>query len=201
MLSQSFVFRKSENFTSDNWIRMPPTVPVDHDCRPENQQNRTRAALFHYSMLTYSKRPACLEHSNLFKVNVPNSPTAAIKSRRGLRETLGAAGQCSPLGGPHRPSADPRRGDREAYRDTGDDGPRNPTTSVLTTANIVYAIGAGITAAAGTRLALQLFLVKGFGLYSFQLPDLYGTGIVIYRHYLPESGLGNLRACCLPWMW
>ena len=25
--------------------------------------------------------------------------------------------------------------------------------------------------------------------------------IVIYCHYLPESGLGNLRACCLPWMW
>ena len=65
---------------------MPPTVPIDHDCRPENQQNRTNTALFHYSMLTYSKRPACLEHSNLFKVNVPNSPTAAIKSRRSLRE-------------------------------------------------------------------------------------------------------------------
>ena len=25
--------------------------------------------------------------------------------------------------------------------------------------------------------------------------------IVIFRHYLPELGLGNLRACCLPWMW
>ena len=22
-----------------------------------------------------------------------------------------------------------------------------------------------------------------------------------YCHYLPMSGLGNLRACCLPWMW
>ena len=27
-------------------------------------------------------------------------------------------------------------------------------------------------------------------------PDL-----IIYCHYLPVSGLGNLRACCLPWMW
>ncbi len=35
----------------------------------------------------------------------------------------------------------------------------------------MYAIGAGITAAAGTRLALQWILVKGFRLYSFQLPD------------------------------
>ena len=55
------------------------------------------------------------------------------------------------------------------------DGPhtqlRNPTTSFLTATTLIYAIGAGITAAAGTRLALQLFLVKGFGLYSFQLPD------------------------------
>ena len=49
---------------------------------------------------------------------------------------------------------------------------RNPTTSFLTAATLIYAIGAGITAAAGTRLALQWILVKGFKLYSFQLPDL-----------------------------
>jgi hypothetical protein len=78
---------------------------------------------------------------------------------------------------------------------------RNPTTSFLTAATLIYAIGAGITAAAGTRLALQWILVKGFKLYSFQLPDLERPGIVISCHYLPVSGLGNLRACCLPWMW
>ena len=78
---------------------------------------------------------------------------------------------------------------------------RNPTTSFLTATTLIYAIGAGITAAAGTRLALQLILVKGFKLFSFQLPDLKKPGIVIYCHYLPVSGLGNLRACCLPWMW
>ncbi len=32
---------------------------------------------------------------------------------------------------------------------------RNQTTSFLTAATLIYAIGAGITAAAGTRLALQ----------------------------------------------
>jgi hypothetical protein len=78
---------------------------------------------------------------------------------------------------------------------------RNPTTSFLTATTLIYATGAGITAAAGTRLALQWILVKGFKLYSFQLPDLKRPGIVIYCHYLPVSGLGNLRACCLPWMW
>ena len=43
---------------------------------------------------------------------------------------------------------------------------RLPTTSFLTTAMLVYAIGAGITAAAGTRLALQWFLDKVFRLFS-----------------------------------
>ncbi len=51
-------------------------------------------------------------------------------------------------------------------------------------------MGAGVTAAAGTRLALQLFLDKVFKLFSFQLPDLERTGIVIYLHYLPVSGFG-----------
>ena len=49
---------------------------------------------------------------------------------------------------------------------------RNPTTSFLTATTLVYAIGAGITAAAGTRLALQWILIKGFKLYSFQLVNL-----------------------------
>jgi hypothetical protein len=78
---------------------------------------------------------------------------------------------------------------------------RDPTTSFLTATTLIYAIGAGVTAAAGTRLALQLFLVKGFKVYSFQLRGLEETRIVIFRHYLPVSGVGKLRACCLPWMW
>src|SRR5690349_24243748 len=51
---------------------------------------------------------------------------------------------------------------------------RNPTTSFLTATILIYAIGAGITAGAGTRLVLQWILVKGFKLYSFQLPDRRG---------------------------
>ena len=49
---------------------------------------------------------------------------------------------------------------------------RNPTTSFLTATTLIYAIGAGITAAAGTRLALQLILKQGFKFYSFQLQDM-----------------------------
>jgi hypothetical protein len=79
---------------------------------------------------------------------------------------------------------------------------RDPTTSFLTATTLAYAIGAGITAAAGTRLALQSFLVKVFALFSFRLRYFFSKRrIVIYCHYLPVSGLGNLRACCLPWKW
>ena len=68
------------------------------------------------------------------------------------------------------------QGDAKADPDTHPEGgpvvpSRNPTTSFLTATTLIYAIGAGITAAAGTRLALQLILVKGFKFYSFQLPD------------------------------
>jgi hypothetical protein len=45
------------------------------------------------------------------------------------------------------------------------------TTSFLTATTLIYAIGAGITAAAGTRLALQWFLEWRFNSLSFQLPD------------------------------
>ncbi len=79
--------------------------------------------------------------------------------------------------------------------------PRNQTTSFLTATTLVYAIGAGITAAAGTRLALQLVLDKFIKLFSFQLHHRNLQRIGIYCHYLPVSGLGNLRACCLPWKW
>ena len=48
------------------------------------------------------------------------------------------------------------------------------TTRVSNATTLIYAIGVGITAAAGTKLALQLFLVKGFRLYSFQLQDHEG---------------------------
>ena len=78
---------------------------------------------------------------------------------------------------------------------------RYPTTSFLTATTLIYACGAGITAAAGTRLSLHWILVKVFKLYSFQLAELGSPAIVISCHYLPVSGLGNLRACCLPWMW
>ncbi len=61
---------------------------------------------------------------------------------------------------------------------------------LLTATTLIYAIGAGVTAAAGTRLALQWFLVKGFKVYSFQSR---GLGRVPYRYFSslpPRAGSG-----------
>ena len=76
----------------------------------------------------------------------------------------------------------------------------NSTTSLLTATKLIYAIGAGITAAAGTRLALQLILVKDCKLYSFQLPDLKGPVLLFlvttspcrdWVIYAPAAFLGS----------
>ena len=80
-------------------------------------------------------RRACFEHSNFFKVNVSAAPGTQSREPGGDREE-GQAGSGAPCGGPPACAQD-------------------PTTSFLTAAILIYAIGAGITAAAGTRLALQ----------------------------------------------
>ena len=165
---------------------MPPTVPTDHYFGPTNQQNKTKV-LFRYSMLMYSKPKACLKHSNFFKVTVPAPLLDKLMPKR-LTERMATR-----MHGAHRPYK----------RDTADqpEKARNPTTSFLTATTLIYAIGAGITAAAGTRLALQLILVKGFKLYSFQLQDPVGPVLLFLVTTSLCQDLGNLRACCLPWMW
>ena len=128
---------------------MPLTIPINHYLGVRNQQNSTKV-LFHYPMLTHTMAKACFEHSDFLKVNVQS--TARDGSRAASREKA-VQDQCIPNGRPAQTT-------------------RNPTTSFLTATTLIYAIGAGITAAAGTRLALQLILVKGFKFYSFQLQDM-----------------------------
>ena len=68
-----------------------------------------------------------------------------------------------------------------AHPTGGPTGPsRNTTTSSLTTATLTYAIGAGVTAAAGTRLALQSILSRYVIYVSFQLQD----NIALYCYLL-----------------
>ena len=64
---------------------------------------------------------------------------------------------------------------------------RIQTTSVLTATTLIYATGAGITAAAGTRLALQSLLGRAFAAPSFQLHK-------VHRYFLslpPRVGIGQ----------
>ncbi len=74
------------------------------------------------------------------------------------------------------------------------------TTSVLTAAMTAYTLGAGITATAGTRLALQWLLITVFGLHPFQAVP---TGEVMHSccsSLLPQwtcSFMGQF-ACLLP---
>ena len=63
---------------------------------------------------------------------------------------------------------------------------RNPTTSFLTATTLIYAIGAGITAAAGTRLALQLILTEKVNLCPFQLQNM--DALYCYFLSLPPYG-------------
>ena len=59
---------------------------------------------------------------------------------------------------------------------------RNPTASFLTATTLTYAFGAGISAAAGTRLAILLILVKRFKFYLFPLQDMDA----LYRYFLSQ---------------
>lgn len=157
---------------------MPPTVPINHYLSPRNQQNRTKV-LSYYSMLKYSGRQACLKHSIFLKVKVPKNQKTQWSAKRQTEESRGQT-RCTPI------RAEP------------DDHDRNPTTSFLTATTLIYTIGAGITAAAGTRLALQLLLWKGFTFPSFQLQNKKCPVLLFLVTTSKLFSLGNLRACCLP---
>ena len=150
MLSHKLVLTESKNFTSGRPILAPPTIPINHYFSSRNQQNRDQSPmlLFHANVFIAQ---ACFKHSNFFKVKDPHRESGPAKGRNVLRKDGSRANRHSP----------PKGAGQAQHA-------RNPTTSFLTATTLIYATGAGITAAAGTRLALQLVLVKGFTLYSFQ---------------------------------
>ena len=73
--------------------------------------------------------------------------------------------------------------------------------SVLTATTFTYTHRAGITAAAGTRLALDQFLFNVFKLFSSHTLFQNGHNCVTFRRYFVELTLNNFRACCLPQKW
>ena len=73
---------------------------------------------------------------------------------------------------------------------------RNSTTSFLTTTTLIYTIEAGITAAAGTRLALQLLVIQRCRFHSFQVQDM--SALYCYFLSLPLSVRSGQFARLLP---
>ena len=88
MLSHKLVLSESKNFTSGRPILAPPTIPINHYFSARNQQNRTEV-LDYYSMLMYSQRKACFEHSNFFKVNDPERSRTPSEGQTTVRRKDG----------------------------------------------------------------------------------------------------------------
>ena len=110
------------------------------------------------------------EHSNFFKVKVPSPDTQLSEEHVRSSEIAGPSNRSNPEGHPAQGT-----------------GPGSPTTSFLTATTLIYAIGAGITAAAG-----HFFIVPtGFSFH---------TG-----HFLPASAVPLFFFCfCVagaPAMW
>ena len=116
-----------------------PNCPYSSLLSVTNQQNRPRV-LSYYSILVHSGQKAYLKHPDLFTVNETTQVVrmASVDAANSAK----AQGRSTPT--------------------------THSTTSFLTAAKLVYAIGAGITAAAGTRLALQWILVGKFTSHSLQ---------------------------------
>ncbi len=143
-----------------------------------NEIGQSPIELFHANVF---RAYACFEHSNLLKVTTP-TPSPEQLSPGARPRQQGERRQCTPKRRTH------------AHR------PKS-NYELFNCNNLNIRYWSWNYRGCWHQTCPQLILVKGFRLYSFQLPDLKKPGIVIYCHYLPESGLGNLRACCLPWMW
>ena len=135
MRSQQHVLNRSKNFTSCCQIRMPPIIPTVHyrDFKKPIECSGGPNSVFHADVFNTW---ACWEHFNFFKVN-RMVHTHCTTKHSSANQIYAKFKQCiHPEGGPI------------ALR-------RYQTTSILTATTLIYTIGAGITAAAGTRLALR----------------------------------------------
>ena len=141
------------HFTATPWIWAPPTIPFYHYSNFISQRNIIRV-IFHYSMLNGSG----ISKSLLWTLPFAHSKCSGLYNQPNQ-------------GQKYFPEWWPTNNSRQIllWRTARVWRVRNSTTSFLTAATLVYTIGAGITAAAGTRLALQLFLERTFAPNPFQL--------------------------------
>ncbi|KAG8171748.1 hypothetical protein JTE90_015585 [Oedothorax gibbosus] len=165
-----FVLRRSKNFTSSVAITNAPVCSSYHYLVFRNQQNRTEV-LFHYSMHHCSGVTPALSTLILFKVKL-----CAVNRDNPVRSSRETGWLVL-----ERAVTAVRRTARLELRSNYE---------LLTATTLIYAIGASVTAAAGTWLALQLIIAKGFRVYSFHYGVSKESRIVIFRHYLPVPGSG-----------
>ena len=174
-----------------------------HKRKEDQQKDASKVDSLSFYALSFNLRPfadaeprkqfGCLEHSDLFTVTAAGVATECreVEYHRTLRVT------------PYDPTClrtelkvDVPRVDRSRHPGTYPQArSSNPTTGFSTATTFAYAIGAGITAAAGTGLALQWFsavVVDTIHHPSWGNP----RKIVIFLRSNAELALWNLRACC-----
>ena len=71
---------------------------------------------------------------------------------------------------------------------------------VLTATTLIYAIGAGITAAAGTRLALNRYSLRDLNCTHSNC-ETYAPTLLFTVTTSPCQALGNCAPAAPPWMW
>ena len=126
------------NFTSRATIRMPPLVPINH----------------YFNSETNSKEPKSFSIIPCKNIQAKRLCWALWFNQSNSRE--------------HKKTPTNYTSESSiTQRWTVSQG-TDPTTSFLTTARQIYTLRAGITAAAGTRLALSLIIVNGFNLDPFR---------------------------------
>ena len=160
---------------------MPPTVPINHYFGSRNQRKIEPKS---YSIIPCLciQAQACFEHSNFFKVNVAYPTHTQLRARE----------VCA----------------KKANADS--DIPLRLTVGVEPEIQL-RAFQLQQLYDMLLELELPRLLAPDLPSNRSSLRDLNCTHsnykttkkpcIVIFCHYLPTSGLGNLSTCCLPWMW
>ena len=128
---------------------MPPTVSVYYT-RDVNQQTNVRAKCVLSHAIVFTAH-TCVKHIDFLKVSMQATTPHSQAQCKAIHVHTGEWFL------PSRQTTTPCNG---------------PTTSFLTASTLIYAFGAGITAAAGTRLALQLLVTHHIGASSFQSQDM-----------------------------
>ena len=160
---------------------MPPTVPINHYFGSRNQR-KIEPKSYSIILCLCIQAQACFEHSNFFQSKCRISNAHSVKSTRSLRE----------------------------------EGQRRQWHTLRLTVGVEPEIqlrAFQLQQLYDTPLELELpqLLAPDLPSNRSSLRDLNCTHsnykttkkpcIAIFCHYLPTSGLGNLRTCCLPWMW